>query len=84
MVRDSTPVLCVGGAKCTGAAPRVPIGRKGSRLAFTKTGLREGEDIVMLGTRCVGVARCSALMVTTAVVFDDLLVRNASGDEESS
>lgn len=83
-VRDSTPVLCVGGAKCTGAAPRVPIGRKGSRFAFTKTGCREGEDMVIFGTRCAGVDKYSALVVAAMVCVDDPLVRSASGDEDSS
>lgn len=49
----STATLCCGGAKLTGGCPSAPIGRNGSRFAFTKTGAREGDEMVMSGTRCV-------------------------------
>jgi hypothetical protein len=42
-------------ANCTGGCPSFPIGRNGSRLALTKTGIsRRGEDMVMLGTPALG------------------------------
>ena len=51
-MRDVVPVFVLGGAKLTGGWPRAPIGTKGSRLARTKTGARDGEEMVMFGTRC--------------------------------
>lgn len=52
---EETCVLSEGGAKRTGAAPSLPMGRKGSRFAWTKVALWawRGEETVMFGTRGV-------------------------------